>query len=556
MVRFRFVSSVALLTLVACGGTDLTNVDPAPDSGAGTIDPGGGPGPDRGADAARPVVANDAGNEAGDGGAQNDATPADDAAPGDDASVSDGGPGGDDAASTEDAALPDATPAPGDDAATDATVPPIDAAPPPPVDAGAPGIDAGTDAHVPSADASPPIDSGAPPDATVPPPHDAGPPPIDAAPPPFDAGPPPIDAAPPPPVDAGDDAATTCAIPASAFTAPDPTYPAPPAENPPFGDEVREIAIAVNGLVYDPHSRYLFASTPSSVGSNGNAILTIDPVTATIVEAVFVGSEPTRLALSRDGQFVYTNLRGADAIARYDVAKKKVGLQFSLGEDAYHTPQNAFDLQVLPSSPHAVVAALGTSNYNYYGTVAVFDDGVPRPVTTATYAYPYYGPSLLLASNSDALVFGVDSQSQANLGYFCVDAHGVQLTESHAAFTGSVAQLVYSSPDVYASTGGIFNAATRTEVGTFNVTPPSSYAYGSAIAVDTPANRAYLLSTNGAPPLEAFDQTHFTPAGSLASPPLPNANGTQLVRWGRYGLAYVASDGHVVLVRSTLVAQH
>ena len=383
---------------------------------------------------------------------------------------------------------------------------------------------------------------------------------VDAAPPPTpDAGP--LDAGavdatvPPPPVDVD---AGGCVIPASAFTAPDPVIDVGPTETAPFGDEVRLLSLKANALVYDPRSRHLFASTPSSVGAQGNSIVTIDPVTASILGVTFIGSEPTRLALSRDGQFLYTNLRGANAVRRFDIATATAGPQFSLGTDTNGTPYNAVDLQVLPSSPHAVIVSAVSSLNAYTGPVAVYDDGVARPGDhRGLLQYPSYygGASLLLASNSDTLVFAIDSQS-TSLVEFCVNARGVQFAASQTGFASSVSQLAYASPNVYSASGSIWNAATRSFVGTLNI-PPNT-APGAGVAVDAPANRAYLLAASYyTPGITAFDATHFTPTGSIGTPPLPaNTNGAaQLVRWGRYGLAYLTNDGQIVLVRSPLVAQ-
>ena len=80
----------------------------------------------------------------------------------------------------------------------------------------------------------------------------------------------------------------------------------------------------------------------------------------------------------------------------------------------------------------------------------------------------------------------------------------------------------------------------------------------TGLAVDATASRTYLLSGSyNAPGLTAFDQTPFTPTGTIGAPPLPSTtNGAaHLVRWGRYGLAFLTSDGQIALVRSPIVAQ-
>ena len=542
MRPLSLVFSAALLGLVACGGDDSTLFDDAgaddsgaegdtratfPDGAAGSID------------GAHPLPGTDGAIDA----------PVDTT---DGSTATDAG-GADDATADRNEPPPDAMPGPD---ASDAAAPP-----PPPVDASAPDAatlhDAGpapVDASIP--DAAVPVDASLPlPDAALP---DSGP--ADAA-TPVDASVPDTGAAdssvPPPPVDAGSpDAAPPCVIPASAYTAPDPAVDPGPAETPPFGDEVRLLSLTANAIVYDPHSRHLFASTPSTVGARGNSIVTIDPMSAAILGITYVGSEPTSLALSRDGQFLYTNLRGANAIRRFDIATATASLQFTLGLDPQGAPWNAIDLQVLPQSPHSVLVSSPQAPYSYAGSLAVFDDGVPRPVKAEGYnSYPsYYAPSLLVTSNSDALAFGMDALSGA-LVELCIDARGVQPAATHTGFLGSVAQIAYSAPSIYTNNGNVFDVATGNFLGTYAV---RQYSVPTGLAVDTPANRTYVLSGSyNAPGLTAFDQTHFTPTGTVDAPPLPSTtNGAaHLVRWGRYGLAFLTSDGQIALVRSPIVAQ-
>ena len=94
---------------------------------------------------------------------------------------------------------------------------------------------------------------------------------------------------------------------------------------------VKSLNLVTNHIIYEPVSGMIYASVPSSAGSNGNSIATIDPTRAAITRRVFIGSEPDVLAASDDGQFVYAGLDGADAVRRYTIATHSAGLQFSLG---------------------------------------------------------------------------------------------------------------------------------------------------------------------------------------------------------------------------------
>src|SRR6266849_1799221 len=88
-------------------------------------------------------------------------------------------------------------------------------------------------------------------------------------------------------------------------------------------DTVHPVSLATNDLVYDPGTRRIYASVPSSAGANGNSITAIDPVTGAIGPSVFIGSEPGKLALSDDGRYLYVALDGAAAVRRFNLATQK-----------------------------------------------------------------------------------------------------------------------------------------------------------------------------------------------------------------------------------------
>ncbi|MGI9115222.1 MAG: YncE family protein [Chthoniobacterales bacterium] len=171
------------------------------------------------------------------------------------------------------------------------------------------------------------------------------------------------------------------------------------------GQTVQSLKLVTNHIISDPVSGMIYASVPSSVGTHGNSIATVNPSSGTVVRRVFVGSEPDVLAASDDGQFVYVGLDGAEAVRRYVIATHRAGLQFSLGGF------NAQDLKVLPGSPRSV-AVLAS------GTVAIYDNGVPRPnVASGSFG------SLAL-SGSAAVMYAQDTQDSlatfgSSMGVHC-----------------------------------------------------------------------------------------------------------------------------------------
>src|SRR4051812_9821698 len=60
---------------------------------------------------------------------------------------------------------------------------------------------------------------------------------------------------------------------------------------------VRVVTLTANDIVYNSADDKLYVSRASSAGADGNSIVRIDPRTSTVGPAVFVGSEPNKLAI-------------------------------------------------------------------------------------------------------------------------------------------------------------------------------------------------------------------------------------------------------------------
>ena len=111
----------------------------------------------------------------------------------------------------------------------------------------------------------------------------------------------------------------------------------------------------------------LYASVPSSVGVGGNSIVEVDPTTGATGAPVLIGSEPSRLAISDNGQVVWASLEGAPGYSVVPLTLQRApGLQFSIGS-------RPSDLEVMPGTPDTIATA-NTSDSPF-----IYDNGVQRP---------------------------------------------------------------------------------------------------------------------------------------------------------------------------------
>ena len=113
-----------------------------------------------------------------------------------------------------------------------------------------------------------------------------------------------------------------------------------------------EIPLAgVSDLVYDAVSQRLYAAVRAGVGNPGS-VVPINPVNGALGTAITVGIEPSKIAISDDGQYLYIGFDGQPSVQRIDLtlATPAVDLTIVLGNDGTRD-YFAEDVSVLPGSP-------------------------------------------------------------------------------------------------------------------------------------------------------------------------------------------------------------
>jgi hypothetical protein len=343
---------------------------------------------------------------------------------------------------------------------------------------------------------------------------------------------------------------------------PTPTPTATPTPTPtptPAPGELTQVSITAKDIVLDPASQLLYASVPSSVGAGGNSIAPIDPSSGVVGQTVFVGSEPGKLAISDDSQYIYVSLDGANAVNRYDVQTKTVGTQFPLGADQFGGQFRLKDIAVAPGNPNTVAIAR-TSNFTSSG-IGIYDNGVARPIGTGT----FNTSDLVEYSGSQNVLYGLNN-SDTEGGFRRLGAGpcgALVLSNRWALLGGFNNDFKFDNGLVYGSSGWVADPEAGTLAGRYRFADgPFGNGNRIAVAVDSAAGRVYFLSgstsffddtTPQLNRLSVFDQHTFLLVGSLD---IPNVVGgpTALVRWGANGLAFRTDRDRVYLLHNALVA--
>ena len=323
------------------------------------------------------------------------------------------------------------------------------------------------------------------------------------------------------------------------------------------------VALPTNDLAWDPARQVIYASIPSSAGSQGNAIAVIDPSSGTVLSSVFAGSEPGRLAISGDGSFLYAGINGAGAVQRFLLPSLAMDISIPLGSGPYDAgPNHALDLQVAPGAPHTVAVATGSSQSSPSFTgLTIFDDATPRAGSIPGWTGGGYLMDSIQWGADATTLFAVNNETTGfNLYRLAVSGAGATVASDVPAGIGTswsmAIHYVASSNSLYSDSGGVVNAATLQQLGTFP-------AYGP-MAPDPGLGFAYFLDQStyygSVYTLKRFDLAHFTPLSSHSVPvtTLPSSgyitpNPRRLVRWGSDGLAFGGGGSPLYLVSGAFV---
>src|SRR5215217_645660 len=211
---------------------------------------------------------------------------------------------------------------------------------------------------------------------------------------------------------------------------------------------IRQVPLATNDLTFSSLTGKIYASVPSSAGSGGNSIKSIDPTTGAIESSTFVGSEPNKLALSDDGHNLYVSLDGSAAVRRLDVQTNTPGLQFTLGQESFFGRYFAGDLAVAPGNPDLLAVARSFGSGPSGSGVAVFDNGVRRTNTGSS-------SDFLAFSASASKLYGT-GVSSGGLQTLTIDASGVTVSSTTSLASG--ARIKFSNGLIFTSLGQVINA--------------------------------------------------------------------------------------------------
>lgn len=306
---------------------------------------------------------------------------------------------------------------------------------------------------------------------------------------------------------------------------------------------VKIVDVFANDLVYDANTDRIYVSVSSVNGSNGNSIGVINPHTATLDTTVFIGSEPDKLAISDNGQFVFASLFGSGSVRRFNVPMLKSESQFSLGSDPFTGQFFAEDIEVMPGQANTL--AVSRRNFGFspkHEGVAIYDNGVQRPKTTVKFDI-----NNVIEFLDAGTVYGLNNETtEFGLRKLAVDAQGIQEISLAGSVTlGFFNDFIISKKVLYLTNGRAYDVSGSGPV----LLATFPFAYGN-VAADTLANRiAYLADdfNTGQLLIRRYNPDNFLSADTIE---LDNFDGTpiQFICWGKNRYAFNTVEGQVVII--------
>ena len=308
------------------------------------------------------------------------------------------------------------------------------------------------------------------------------------------------------------------------------------------GSQVFVYSTGGNDLVWDTTAAKIYVAMPGIQGDAGDSIASVDPASRSITTVAIPGSEPGRLSLSSNNQYLYVALYGRNAIEQLALPTFNINNGWNLGgAGSQDGPYYAADLQAEPGSPQTTAVSLAYFDIGPPSVaVVLYDQGIPRPNPLASTAYPY---GALQWQGTAPTLYSVDQQTPEDFLVLGVNASGAVLDQHYDRIVTPYSVGIHYDAGtglVYTDGGQAIQPSDGSIVGTYS-------ASGIAVS-DSVLDQVFILGQTAAQvgtpnfTIESFDQTKFT---GLSSITIDNVVGTPtaLIRWGSNGLAFTTRVG-------------
>lgn len=265
------------------------------------------------------------------------------------------------------------------------------------------------------------------------------------------------------------------------------------------------LPLRANDLLYDPGRDRIYATVPSSGGAIGNSVVVLIPRTGEVESSVYVGGEPSELAMSADGHYLYVALDGPGHINRLVLDTMSSDLTFGLGMGSWG-PLFAEDMVVPPEDRATVVVSRYMKGSDpRHGGVAAYRDGVKLPNETLEPT----GANRIEPSGQPGRILGLYNETYQKRFYrLAVDASGVTVFDATSDFIGGT-DIVYEGGRLFTTSGQVIDPVSVTLAGKF--------ATGGSVCPVESLNKVFFVESRAYDYFVAsvFDMSTFSLIGEI-----------------------------------------
>jgi hypothetical protein len=342
------------------------------------------------------------------------------------------------------------------------------------------------------------------------------------------------------------------------------------------------ISLDANHILYDPYSQKIMASVGSgSTSITGNSIVAITPETSMIGTPVPIGSQPTNMALTSDGQILYTVLAGSQSVALFNMLTQTPEYTYAVTSPESFSTVAMRGIATQPGTENTIALDLGEDIGNaLYDFNPVAQTAAIRGQASGSYS----GSCISFLDAGDMLSFDIDTTG-ATLDHYTVTSAGFGYNSYTASTLNNFGCFKLSGGLAFGNAGGVANPATipATQIGLFPVTEGEEFSTTNTLAPDTSLQSVFFMvdtQVTGAgcnfpssfdgigmcsyvpnttvDGIESFNQKTFMPTGGVylnmeAIEGNSSYLGVDVIRWGQDGLAVLTSGGHIYLLRGAFV---
>jgi hypothetical protein len=260
-------------------------------------------------------------------------------------------------------------------------------------------------------------------------------------------------------------------------------------------------------------------------------VVKLDALTGQVKASLFVGSEPSKLAISRDGKVLYVGLNGGGSVRQINASTLTSVRVWQLPSDTFFGQATAEDIQVSPQDSSLVAVSLSRMQVSpRHAGVALYLNGAKKPQQTQDHT----GSNVIQFGMTGDRLYGYCNET-SEFGFRTISVSATGLKELSVIPTngGYSTRFVIDKARAYFTNGMIFDYKGSRLLGTCNL-PDGAVS----VAPDTARNRiAYLsLAGDGIAYLRIYNLTQMTLVRAIPTI-RTSASSSSIYRYGLTGIA-------------------